>query len=135
MRAGRGFEIPARTRTLGSGIAAMVVTRPQANTLVVSCATGFLDLPLDGLLRHPTKPWKVGEGVTVSDGSILVSRLGADGRPVEVEFRSLKPRESEDYVWVVWSLNEYRRFVLPKVGGRVDLPAVILGDLMSEASF
>lgn len=125
--------IPSRVRTLGATTGEVVVRRKDARTLELSCATGFLDMPLDRLVWSRSRPFRVGQGVELSDVSVRVGRVTRDGRPRRVRFRFEEPLDSPRYVWVRWTPAGYARFDLPAVGEEATIEPVSRGDLFRMA--
>jgi len=128
-----GRATPSRVRVLGAGTGKVVVRRLDAETLELECSTGFLNMPLDRTVWSPDHAFRVGQVFELSDMSIRVGRVTDDGRPDTIRCRFDQPLESLDHVWVYWTADGYKRFVLPAVGQGMTIEAVSLGDIIALA--
>ena len=124
IRAGLGLEVPARTRTLGTGRQAMEVTRTSATSLQIRCEEGFADHRLDRLLREPSVPFRAEETFALSDGTLSLINV-RDGRPIELRWDAAEDLEQPNHVWVVWTRDGYEVFALPVVGETVAIESTV----------
>ena len=120
-----GVPRPARMRVLASCFSQLKVSRPDAATLRVRPEKGFLDNEWLRMVRGPSRPFRPGDDVALSDVRVLVRDVTADGRPAEADFTFGVPLEDPSLVWtrlraggtlVPWSP--------PAVGESQVLPAV-----------
>jgi hypothetical protein len=112
-------------RVLASCFAELSVFRPDARTLRVRPERGFLDHEWLRIVRGPSRPFRPGDEVVLSDVRARVRETTADGRPAEVDFTFAVPLEDPSLLWtrllaggalVPWSP--------PAVGGSRRLPSV-----------
>ena len=143
LHATNGQPTPARTFVLGSGIHSTEVTRPDARTLLIRPAGGFLAAPgspepgreaqqpwwgqtygfpaFDRLFRDET-PMRVGQRIKLEGVGVEITAVTADGRPAEAAFRFPTPLEDPSLRWLQWDDGVYAPFGLPAVGESVTLP-------------
>ncbi|MCB9658382.1 MAG: hypothetical protein R3B40_15575 [Polyangiales bacterium] len=74
-------------------------------------------------LRSSDDVFRVGHSVLVLGSTIAVSETTAAGRPARVDFRGAGALDGDDYLFVLWSDGDVRRFPLPHVGSETVLPA------------
>lgn len=114
---------PARTRLLATTFAELSVTRPDAVTLLLRPAGGFLAHDLHRLVRGPSRPFRVGDRVELSDLTATVTEISGDGRPLTVEFRFHAPLESPEWLWMRGQGLGLVEWTPPRVGETVVVPA------------
>lgn len=118
VRAEAGLPAPARTLLLASGVGGVWVERPDAVSLLVRPADGYL-LGFDGVFRAPWHPLTPGQPVRLSRVMIAVAEIGADGRPAAALFRFDTPLEDRARQWFTWRGGRFVPFALPPVRGAV----------------
>ena len=135
VRRSNGGVSPQRWRCLGVTPDDVVVSRPDARTLLLRPALGYLRFFEDTNVRARRVPFAAGDRVELPDLAIEVRAVTADARPAEIEVRFAVPLEDPSLRWVAWRDGAYRAFVPPPVGGSVTLPAesFAFGDLLSDA--
>jgi len=114
---------PARTRLLATTFAELSVTRPDAVTLLLRPAGGFLAHDLHRLVRGPSRPFRAGDRVELSDLTATVTEISGDGRPLTVEFRFRTPLESPEWLWMRGQGLGRVEWTPPRVGDTVVVPA------------
>jgi hypothetical protein len=135
-RAYRGAPLPKSLRTLAPGLSGLVVSRPDASTLVLtSKGADLFDCPSLGpfhigyALKSANdflfggRVWHVGDRV-VSKGFVAeVLELSREGTPRSVAFRFEQSVDSENMVWLYfdWRRWAHVSFTLPKSGESVEL--------------
>jgi hypothetical protein len=119
VRATRRESVP-RMRVLAPSRSAMHVERPDANTLILRPAAGFLAHPFDGLYRSLRTPFPSGYRVTLSEVTIDVIDLTTDGRPAAIAARFRAPLEASSLRWVQWRDGRYQAWTPPAVGASAD---------------
>jgi hypothetical protein len=140
-----GEPIPAHTRILAEGYAALDVARDDSRTLVVRPAHGYQERPGTGVddeqtapaihlvymyqhlgtfFRSPSRPLGLGQEVALTGMNTEVTTLTADGRPREVRVRFDRPLEhpSLKWLWWDWETGSYEVFTPPRVGSTVSIP-------------
>ena len=122
LREQQGLSVPARVRGLASGLDALTVTRPDAATLLLTPAQGFLT-GFDGVFRGPAHPLPGGAVVDLGDMQVTVLALTPDGRPAVAAFHFTRPLEDPAYRWVTWAANGYAPWSPPAIGGSLTLPS------------
>lgn len=134
VRRSNGGVSPRRWRCLGVSSDAVAVARPDANTLVLRPAEGYLRYFEDTNVRSRQVPFAAGDRVELPDVTITIERVTADGRPAEVAYHFAVPLDDAALRWRIWHDGAYRPFVPPAVGGSVEVPAehFAFGDLMER---
>ncbi|TMQ10464.1 MAG: hypothetical protein E6J91_26445 [Deltaproteobacteria bacterium] len=134
VRRSSGGVSPRRWRCLGVSADPVRVSRPDATTLVLRPAEGYLRYFEDTNVRSRQVPFAAGDRVELPDFAIVVERVTADARPAEVAFHFAVPLEDASLRWRVWRDGGYRPFVPPPIGGSLELPAdrFAFGDLMER---
>ena len=94
-----GAPRPARMRVLASCFSNVHVSRLDARTLRVRPESGFLDNEWLRIVRGPSRPFRPGDEVVLSDMRARVRSVTADGRPAEVEFTFAVPLEDPSLLW------------------------------------
>lgn len=122
-RAAHHGELPAAFRYLADGESPLRVERVDEHTLRLRPEAGFLSSASQRVFRRQ-RPFQQGERIALSDMSITVSELRADGRPAEVLVQLDKPLEDPSLQWLRWGERAYVPFALPKLGESVVLPKV-----------
>lgn len=120
-----------RVRLLGTALGPVDVERPDERTLRLRAEGGLLDDLFGHLLRGADHPLRPGEELHLTGLSILVEDATADGRPRLARFRFDVPLEDGSLLWQTWTPRGMATFTPPPVGGRVSLPPVDQGALLS----
>jgi hypothetical protein len=94
-----GVPRPARMRVLASCMGRVQVSRPDAMTLRVRPEKGFLDNEWLRIVRGPSRPFRPGDEVVLSDMRARVREVTADGRPAEADFTFGVPLEDPSLLW------------------------------------
>ncbi|HSD26190.1 MAG TPA: hypothetical protein VLL75_02750 [Vicinamibacteria bacterium] len=94
-----GAPRPARMRVLASCFSNVDVSRPDATTLRMRPEKGFLDNEWLRMVRGPSRPFRRGDDVVLSDVRVRVRDVTADGRPAEADFTFGVPLEDPTLVW------------------------------------
>ncbi|MCC6192685.1 MAG: hypothetical protein IT318_26990 [Anaerolineales bacterium] len=126
LREAHGLPVPARVRGLASGLGALTVTRPDATSLTLTPALGFLT-GFDGVFRGPAHPLALGTVINLGDLQVTVLALTPNGRPATAAFHFARPLEDPAYRWVIWQAHDYAPWSPPAVGQAVTLPALLTG--------
>jgi hypothetical protein len=94
-----GVPRPRRMRVLASCFADVHVSRVDATTLRVRPEKGFLDNEWLRMVRGPSRPFRPGDEVILSDMRARVRDVTADGRPAEVDFQFGISLEDPSLLW------------------------------------
>jgi hypothetical protein len=120
-----GVPRPARMRVLASCFSKVHVSRPDATTLRVRPERGFLDNEWLRIVRGPSRPFRAGDEVALSDVRVRVRSVTGDGRPDEVDFTFTVPLEDPSLLWArVQAGGALVPWSPPAVGENHVLPAV-----------
>ncbi len=95
-----GVPVPRGTRILSTGPGPTTVTRADPATLRVRPDGGFLAGEMQRLMRSPTRPFRRGEVIALSDMRATVVSVTPDGRPDTVDFRFATPLEAPGRRWM-----------------------------------
>jgi len=118
-----GQSVPRRARVLSPTTGPLTVARPDPRTLVVrSVGPGGFNV-LERLFRCNRDPMKIGDRVELSGLSIEVTRVDADGLPVDAVFRFAVPLEDTSLRWLYSKDGRLRPWTPPAVGETVELAA------------
>jgi hypothetical protein len=128
MRAALGIPRPRAQRALATGTGALKVQRLDARTLSIESKAGYVAAPTERMFRNKNKPFAAGDRFVLPGLAAVVTTVTADRRPAVVRFEFDRALEDPNLVWLVWQGTGYRSFLLPPVGGTVDLPEI---DLLS----
>jgi hypothetical protein len=135
-RAYRGQPLPNSIRTLAPGLSGLVVSRPDASTLVLtSKGADLFDCPALGpfhigyALKSANdflfggRTWSIGDRVVSKRFVAEVLELSREGVPRSVEFRFEQALDSENMVWLYFDWREHAHlpFTLPKPGETAEL--------------
>ncbi len=134
VRRASGGVSPRRWRCLGVAPDEVHVARPDARTIVLRPANGYLQHFEDTNVRARSVPFAAGDRVELPDFSIAVRSITPDARPLEIEVRFAVPLEDPSLRWLVWRDGAYRPFAPPAVGRALTLPAerFAFGDLLAD---
>jgi hypothetical protein len=117
IRSVNGKPRPRRQYWLVSTQAEVRIERRAHNVLRVTPARGFYDRRSEA--RSPLHPFAKGARIELSDMTVEIVELTADGRPAVCDFVFRKPLEASEYVWRTWR------------SGRLEpLPALPIGQSM-----
>jgi hypothetical protein len=120
MRAATGRPRPRALRWLATGASELTIRRLDARSLEVVPAAGFLSLASERMQRR--KPFAVGDTVALSDLSVRVDAVTADGRPARVTVRFSDPLEDPRYRFRYWGGKAFQPWPLPPIGESATLP-------------
>jgi hypothetical protein len=134
VRRSNGGVSPRHWFCLGVSDGAVEVSRPDASTLVLRPAGGYLRYFEDTNVRARQVPFAPGDRVELPGLAITIQQVTADARPAEVAYQFAVPLEDARLRWRVWRDRAYQPFVPPPVGGAATLPAdhFAFGDLMEQ---
>jgi hypothetical protein len=120
-----GVPRPRRMRVLASCSTTLHVSRPDATTLRVRPERGFLDNEWLRMVRGPSRPFRPGDEVVLSDVRARVRDVTADGRPAEVDFTFDVPLEHPSLLWTrLQAGGALAAWSPPAVGESQRLPSV-----------
>lgn len=118
--------LPRRFRALSFGPEHVTVQRTAANTLTLEYAEGILSTPFMELYRDRRIPMQRGERIQLEGLIIEVLELTDDQRARTVSFTFDAPLDAQQFKFYYWNKGHFEGFVLPAVGGRVELPSAVL---------
>jgi hypothetical protein len=126
MRADAHRPRPAAQRWLATGLSDVRLTRVDAHRLHVQPEEGFVESPMERMLRSPGRPLAPGDVVTLSDVRIEITGQTPDARPASALFTFDRPLEHPSLLWLHWGVVGYEPFQPPSVGQTRVLPAIDL---------
>jgi hypothetical protein len=133
MRASRGEPRPAHLYWLATATTAVTLERVDARTLRILPADGLLRYEIDRMVRSPrSRPFAVGDRVTLVGVTMTIEAITADGRPTSVLAQFAVPLEDPSLIWRRWSGHTYVPYQPPAVGARDTLAAVDLVKLLDD---
>ncbi|MFC1851771.1 hypothetical protein ACFL27_16390 [candidate division CSSED10-310 bacterium] len=113
---------PRHLRVLASGVETIDVTRPDANSLLISPAGGFINAPMDNLFRGKGHVMVPGQEIVLTNLTIRIMKVTATGRPSQVLFTFSQPLESPVFRWYYFDQGHFKPFTLPSVGQSLTIP-------------
>ncbi|MBI2388542.1 MAG: hypothetical protein HYV09_02900 [Deltaproteobacteria bacterium] len=122
LREDRGQVVPAKLLVMGVGVRPLELVRLDDRTVTLASAAGLVGDSTDRLTRG-YEPFIVGEVVKLSDLTVEIIEVNADGVPTVVCFSFARPLENEAFRWMQWKDQTLAPFTPPKVGERVSFPA------------
>jgi hypothetical protein len=135
-RAYRQLPLPRTIRILVPGSVPILVTRPDAFTVILTAKNADLfdivETKPVGLCRalksandllFGQRTWKTGDPITGNGFVVQVLELSLRGSPRALAFRFEKPLDSSERVWLFfdWHRLKHARFVLPGIGGSTEI--------------
>jgi hypothetical protein len=129
-RAVAGEPRPKHLRWFATGVSELRLRRVDESTLLIRPSEGFLSSFTQMMLRSPERPIALGQQIVLSDVTVEVSALTADGRPSEILVRFAVPLEHPSLQWLKWGKHEYVPFRVPRVGETLIVPAVDMSEMM-----
>ena len=91
---------PRKLRLLATGLGPASITRLDARTLRIRPDAGFYPLEAHQMVRGPQSPLAKGDTITLSDLTITITAVTAEGRAHAVDFRFASPLESSAMRWM-----------------------------------
>jgi hypothetical protein len=125
-----GEPRPKHLRWFATGVTDLRIQRVDETTLRMRPSAGFLSSFTQMMLRSPNRPIELGQLIALSDVTIEVSALTADGRPAEILVRFAVPLEHPSLQWLQWGKHDYVPFRVPRVGETTVVPAVDMSEMM-----
>ncbi|MCB9764193.1 MAG: hypothetical protein H6739_30760 [Alphaproteobacteria bacterium] len=121
-----GWPLPASAALLYTGPDALTLTRVDADTLSLRAEGGWAAGSLYRFFWGKDHRMQPGDTVALDSGTVEVTEVSADGRPVAVAFHTLAPLDEAPVTWLSWQGDGPAPVALPKEGETVTLPAVSL---------
>jgi hypothetical protein len=112
---------PRRVAILAPLLTHSTVLREDDHTIVIDAEDGWLEYPLDRLMRTMESPFAAGDRVETSLFTAEVRRITDDGRPATVAFRFRDPLEHPGQRWVWWHDGRLGDFAVPPRGRAVEI--------------
>ncbi len=122
IRASQRQPRPAHLRILASGAASVEVTRVDQRTLVLRPELGFLAATPEQMMRGPSRPFSTGDRVRITEVTVVVDEITADGRPAVATFVFDAPLDDPRYLWTTWEGAGFASFTVPPIGDSVVIP-------------
>lgn len=122
IRAERGEHAPERLLAMAAGVRPLDLRRDDDETLTLSSPVALVQPGTDLLARAAT-PFAVGYRVALSDVTIEITAVNADGWPTEARFRFARKLEDPSLRFMQWQDQTLKPLTLPRVGERRSFPA------------
>jgi hypothetical protein len=119
---------------LTNGSSELRVSRPDAQTLTIERAGGFLSTALERHYRDRADSLDPSAPIELRRMSVRIERLTPDGRPLSVSFRFREALESSAYLFLAWRRDRYEPLALPPIHGSITFPAEDLGAILARAA-
>jgi hypothetical protein len=134
-REAAGVPRPAHLYWLATASSQLAIERVGARSLRVRPERGFLYSSLERHYRGDPRGLQVGATRALSEMTVRVVEVTADGRPQAAEFRFREPLESPRYRFLSFADGELVPAALPALGARTTLPredffAVVLDEAL-----
>jgi hypothetical protein len=133
-RAWRRMPRPKHLYWLTTAGSQIRVSRPDANTLNVERADGFLSTPLERHYRARPRALEPGEQIRLGPMTATIVSATDEGRPRSVSFRFAEALESESYVFLSWQDDRYQPLALRTLADPLAFPAEDLGRILARTA-
>jgi hypothetical protein len=135
LRASLGLPVPERTRVLYVGLGPVDVARPDAHTLILTPAGGFLPRPWGQVFVDPRESaYHPGYSVDIDGMRAEILTVLPDGRPERVRFTFETALDDPGLVPVAWRDGAYRVVELAAPGQRVQVPPISVTRLLRRVA-
>jgi hypothetical protein len=114
--------LPRHVQVLAPACSRLTIERLDAKTLLVRSDPEFFALPSAQIFYLPEYLSHVGKSISLPPLTATIEQLAGDRQPTAVLFRFDIPLEDASLHWIYWNAGEFREFVPPKIGERVELP-------------
>lgn len=125
-REAKNLPRPRYFRWLTTGLNAFDLERVDRHTVTIRPEGGFLSNDAQWLFRSRAHPFRRGERIELSELTIEITEVTADGRPAEIAARFQASLDGEQVTFMQWGVHDYVPFEVPSVGKRVHIPKVDL---------
>lgn len=125
IRQDSGGASPAKMLSMTNGARACEMKRTGPSTVVLSSSIGLVQ-PMTDLLTRANEPFTPGYKVELSDVNIEVTKLNAEGWPLEAQFTFHHPLEHEGYRFMQWKNQTLAPLDLPQIGETISFPAQVI---------
>ncbi len=121
MRTVEGEPRPDKLYWLSATARPTQIERRGTRVLRVTSEDGFFDPRWES--RSPGHPFHRGDRIVLSEMTVVVEALTADGRPAVCDFHFARPLDSPRYLWRTWRRGRLAPFAPPAPGQAVTLSA------------
>ncbi len=118
-----GEPVPDRMLILGSGTRDLEIGRTDERTVTVRAPGGFYRMGTELVTRSGGMP--VGTQITLSDVTIEITHVEADGVPDEAAFRFARSADDEAFLWRRWEGTRLLEARPPAVGETIAIPGAL----------
>lgn len=125
VRQDAGGVSPGKMLSMTNGARAFEMKRTGPSTVVLTSGIGLVQ-PMTDLLTRAKEPFPPNYKVELSDVQIDVTRLSADGWPLEAQFTFLHPLEHESYRFMQWKNQTLAPLDVPQIGETISFPAQVI---------
>lgn len=122
MRAYRGEPRPPLF-TLYAGSEALEVERPDANTLELHAARGWLATPFERIRDLTRAPFHRGDRLALMHLIVEVREVNASGAPTRAQFTFDRPLDDAGLTFRYWTNSKVATWAVPPIGSRTRLPS------------
>jgi hypothetical protein len=123
-RQARGLPVPRATYVLYAGGSQLQVTRSGPRELVIEAQPGWLANPFERIIATLTRGYHAGQHWPLSSMSVDVLHVDARRAPDRVRFTFPSELEDPSRAWLCWRGIMPVVWQPPKLGERVQLPAL-----------
>ena len=112
-------------RQLSTAVEGVVsVERVDDHTLSVSASQGFFNDSFSQVFRSPSRPFRVGDVVSVKGMRVEIMEASAEGIPRRIQYHFDTTLDDPSMVWITWEKQGFVPFTPPGRGEKATVPSV-----------
>jgi hypothetical protein len=119
-----GGPVPARVALLSPFNGHHVITREDADSLLMEMPSGWLEQVVNQLERRGSLGFEIGQTFPMPDFTAEIRETNANRDATVVAFHFELPLEHPSYRWLAWSTHRAVPWAPPEPGQRVELPVL-----------
>lgn len=118
------LPLPNKQLSLANGMAAIEISRPSANSLILTPQDGFASNSGERFMRNiESNPSRINEELAFSFFRATILSITTDGRPKSVKFEFNNTLESENFIWLQCAGSELTVWQPIQINSSATLPA------------